>query len=273
LAPPEGWSVDPTEVGFGLESGDASASMKVLFQGTPEQFMTSPVITLNIDTYTDQGTVSAYADLFSIPVDMKDYFLTHRRKARVCRHARPPSVPVPLEQTGIPQQFIKKGLLHWNGTGALPLRTRFVCAWTDRDLRIYTECMVRHRPLSLCTERDGKIVQDDSLELYIHAGTSLYRFAANAKGVLMDERDGNIDYTSNALFNSHEEKGTWTGVWILPWEDLGITCPGPGTEIKFNLIRREPRSEHIISIFNPAFGRFENANHSGILVIDRSQTP
>ena len=85
------------------------------------------------------------------------------------------------------------------------------------------------------SRRDGDVYADDYVEWTLKGKDGhTYRFAVNAKGALLDSRDGDKGWNSHAAFKSRSDFKDWTAELAIPLADLGMA---PGDTVEFNVVR------------------------------------
>jgi len=91
-------------------------------------------------------------------------------------------------------------------------------------------------------QRDDKVWRDDCFEILLSpgegSGQHLYRFVANAMGVLFDSKDGQRNWNSNALSKSRIDENEWVLEIAIPFSDLGVSVPPDGAKWLFNLAQQ-----------------------------------
>lgn len=109
--------------------------------------------------------------------------------------------------------------------------------WSDRSPQCYfawdDDCfyaaMVSDgtRLRTKVSERDGKVYEDDSVELYLSGNglkTPLHQFIVNSIGTLYDNCDGDRSWNSEGVRIANGVKdGAWTVEIAVPWKTLGFT--------------------------------------------------
>jgi len=265
----KGWRTDSREIKLGPFMKRATAKINAAFEGTAEQFVCPPVLECSVWLCGEKGREQIYARRFSLPVDMADYFSMHRRMIQARRITR-------ASRKGDAERVLPSitasGMLYNSGFGSPSYRTGLGCAWTDKGLYVRVECETGSlQPVITHTERDTNVFLDDAVEVYVQSRKSLFRFSVNRSGVLRDEKNGNKEWNSSVNAETREGDGVWTALLNIPWKDIDIQSPEPGMTIGFNLLRSEPRTEHVVSLFSPVFGRFDTYKYYGRLVLQPAQ--
>ena len=99
-----------------------------------------------------------------------------------------------------------------------------------------------------------RVVRDDHLSVFLGAGENSYAFTVNARGSLLDARNGDRKWNSavRAATSAHAEG--WQVEMAIPLAEL--EWAGPPPEIrrwKINIIRRD-QTAHRDSELSPTFG-------------------
>ena len=99
-------------------------------------------------------------------------------------------------------------------------------------------------------ERDGKVYNGDSVELWVTPNADVrpfYQFIINADNFVFDRRDLNPeDFDGTWRSAASKRRGDWQVELAIPWKDLGIEIPAPGTVLRANLNRvRRGRPDQI----------------------------
>jgi len=107
-------------------------------------------------------------------------------------------------------------------------------------------------PKKKADQRDGKVWEDDSVEILIEpkAGSGdFFHWIVNAKGVVLDEHGKDPAWNGNATFSVSPWDGKeWQVVAHIPWSDLGGKPEGPRV-IGFNVLRNIAGAELETSAF------------------------
>lgn len=97
-------------------------------------------------------------------------------------------------------------------------------------------------------DRDGPVLQDESVEIYLDPnrdGREYYHFAINPREVVLDSSSrAGVSYNPNwrrvARFGRVDSFETWDTEMRIPWEALGMAGPPtPGSEWGMQIIRRD----------------------------------
>jgi hypothetical protein len=130
--------------------------------------------------------------------------------------------------------------------------TQVRLAWTKDALLVRWACpeQLVQAVKAAATERDGKVVEDDSVELVLSSGLSgeTWHFAVNSKGVRQDWRDSSVGVREDGWNPEWQAKaglvaGAWEAEMSIPFASLGLT-PNPNESWEARFLRhRGGRSE------------------------------
>jgi hypothetical protein len=82
---------------------------------------------------------------------------------------------------------------------------------------------------------DGDVYADDYIEYTLRGKDDhVYRFAVNARGALLDSRDGDNGWNSHARVVSRSDFKDWTAEMAIPLSEIGMA---PGAVVGFNAVR------------------------------------
>ena len=129
------------------------------------------------------------------------------------------------------------------------------------DTALYVICTCREWDVSVIqasvTERDGDLLRDDCVELYVPGVSGVRRhFAASASGALYDasgDAKTNVAWDSGANTGVQVFKHAWGVEVAIPLKSLGLTAKA-GTVVRLNVARRRRRAGEL-SRLRPA-GQF-----------------
>lgn len=93
---------------------------------------------------------------------------------------------------------------------------------------------------SAATQKDGPFWEDDSIEFFLnpnHDHQSYWQFATTAKAMQYDNCQGDSAWNSNWKAVATQDADSWMVEIALPFADLDLKTPAPGTLWGFNLCR------------------------------------
>ena len=140
---------------------------------------------------------------------------------------------------------------------AAPLR-RTVVRVMHRDGVLYVEATIE-APEGLTVQgyegRDNpRAVRDDHLSVFLGVGENSYAFTVNARGSLLDARNGDREWNSGVRAATSAHPDGWQVEMAIPLAEL--EWAGPPPEIrrwKINIVRRD-QTAHRDSELSPTFG-------------------
>lgn len=163
---------------------------------------------------------------------------------------------------------------------APPTATTSWLAYDDENLYVAMRCAEpKTKDLHIVGEnRDDAVWNGDSVEVSLanapENGASLARdasyfhFIVNPRGVLWDARargeSNDISFNSNAKSAAKIGADQWTVEVAIPWKDLGMTAPQPGTKLSLNLARVRVAGESATySSWSQFVGGFQETENFG----------
>lgn len=146
-----------------------------------------------------------------------------------------------------------------------PLPTTFYLCYDLQNIYIAFHCESHSMPVAQERERDGKVWEDDAIEVFLSPYFPRYfQFIVNARNSIWDSegKDGswNCDWAHKV---SLTDKG-WEGEIAIPFSSLGVT-PIPGERWRFNLARDIQMPERQSISFSPCQTSFHEPQNFAIL--------
>lgn len=140
----------------------------------------------------------------------------------------------------------------FKGTGFIDISRKSLSNWQsnyylgydDKNLYIAVVSPVLDLFRSQVKERDGKVYEDDSIEIFLEPRPSsgeCFHFIINSTGALFDEKNhdpawniGDFSYVSKV------NNRNWTVETAIPFERLGVKSPGNDERWRINICRSFP---------------------------------
>ncbi len=151
--------------------------------------------------------------------------------------------------------------------------TRLKVVYDEEALYLFARCeesllitasQRQHEIKAAAKERDGKVIEDDSLTLILgEAGSDkIYEFSINTLGILADARSSasSVWETRDLGWNASVktavvlDEGAWNVEMAIPWKELGVEAPKKGSEWKV-VVARAARARGEVSSWNPSSPR------------------
>lgn len=166
-----------------------------------------------------------------------------------------------------------------NRTGEKPAEPTRATIQAERDAIIFhivADDSRADRLLASVTERDGKVWEDDAVEIFLtprRGSGQSYHLLVNPAGTLTDLIHGPGDKTdtswdSQAIVTTERSGNGWEANIQIPYTSLGLKGPPkPGDVWAFNLTRsRRSASPEEDSAWSPTFGLFYRPERFGELI-------
>ena len=168
-----------------------------------------------------------------------------------------------LEDFTLPNIFVKD---------RLEAPTIAQVAWDDDNLYVAFTCMEPNidQLSARASQHDGKVWNDDCVEVFINAGRNLYpyrHFEVNSKDTHFDatwvsfkNMDGNwnADWRSRSIVADDR----WTTELAIPWKVIGKR-PMPGETRRANLTRHRIANVEETTTWTPMYKTFSDADYLG----------
>ena len=100
----------------------------------------------------------------------------------------------------------------------------------------------RHEIVAKATERDGKVLRDDSCMVLLspEGSEEAYEFSVNTLGTLLDARcqvddpwkTRDVSWNANVEVAARQEDGYWVAEFAIPLAELGVTGPVDGRRLQ-----------------------------------------
>ena len=117
-------------------------------------------------------------------------------------------------------------------------------------------------------DRDGKVYEDDSIEIFLNPKTvsdEYFHFVINSLGTLYDEKNHDPSWNIGDLhLCSKINKNTWILEMAVPFEKLNAVSPENGEKWKFNICRSFPQIGSYASI-SPVTAGYHNIENFSFL--------
>lgn len=128
------------------------------------------------------------------------------------------------------------------------------------------------------TDRDGAFWNDDALEFFLdakHDHEHYWQFAATAKAVRYDNQDGDSNWNGDWKVAARCYPDAWTIEVAIPFAELRLSPPSPGTVWGFNLCReREAGGKLELANWADVQRKFQNPPLFGhLLFVDSNWQP
>jgi len=171
-------------------------------------------------------------------------------------------------------------LAHYKGSITPTQQTEVRLAYDDHNLYIAFRCMESRidRLVTDYAKRDDKIWRDDSVSVLLdtrHDHRGFFHLTANAAGARYDEKDavGSAEsWDGNWSVNIGKDKTEWRALIIVPFAELGLTTPKPGTVWGANFGRHERPSEEL-SCWSPVIESFHEPPRWGHIRFGGTDSP
>ncbi|MDR2391252.1 MAG: hypothetical protein LBE84_06215 [Planctomycetota bacterium] len=236
MEPGSGWRIEPNRLPFSLQPGQGAAATFAVIPGSPSA---PPEL---LASGPDVGSASG-----------RLHFTKEKRYAVL-----PAPEPIRLDARMREKSYWKTlpvltGLIDPEGRPAgNPAEARITA---DRAGLVVAASLASKLVSSASppagdpeTDRDGAVLADESLEIFIdpsRSGRDYYHFAINPRNVILDEssRAGlawNPAWRHVVRFGRAGGVETWDVEMRIPWEALDLANPpAPGSEWGFQLVRRD----------------------------------
>jgi len=128
-------------------------------------------------------------------------------------------------------------------------------AYDDQNLYVAWRCeeFDMQKLLAIVKERDGNVWNDDCVEFFIDSDQdrkTYLHFEVNPLGTLYDgEGNGNKTYNADAQVAASQDPNGWMVELAIPWKDLNVKFPKPGTQMNYEIARIRPGKACPQSVF------------------------
>jgi len=237
-----GWQITPRAVTLRMPpSQDQPLEFQVAFKGSHTAFFPVPSLAAQ---FTAQDGLS-FSNRVALQIQPQAYLARHVPQARCRRVLRAPTIDGRLDDSSWQRAPDMKSMV-LTRLDALP--TMPTEAWLGYDaanLYVAIRCAEQDMAglVTNAVSRDhGNMRYDDHVQFVLDTqldNESTCRISVNANGVLSDSRkfvvpdwDGAIDCAV------HRAADAWSVELAVPWAELDIVAPKPGTRMGLDLTRR-----------------------------------
>ena len=187
------------------------------------------------------------------------------------RTARPVAIDGKLDPAEWDAAVAVSGFTITGSDALAPQQVVMRLLYDDKHLYIGVKCLESNMKGIKAPKRvlDGEFWLDDSIELFIdanHDHASYWQFAATASAARYDNMDGDSTWNSKWRAAAQRDIDSWSVEAAVPFADLKLPAPAPGTLWGFNLCR-ERQAGGKLELYNWADVQrvFKNAHLFGHL--------
>ena len=155
----------------------------------------------------------------------------------------PPTIDGALADPCWRAAAVVSGFTRYNKPQLLEVQTAFRCAYDDRCLYFAVRADEPNAKQLTPTHagRDSSgCFRGETIELFLdprHDHVHYYQFAVNLAGSFYDSRRTEASWNSASRLKTRLGADAWTLEIAIPWADLGVKAPKPGTIVGFNVCR------------------------------------
>ena len=246
----DNWEVTPRKLAVELAPGEKKeVTFTLSHQGDVSTYL--PLPRLNVHFHGEEDRLHLERALY-LPLDMMEHAKKYPTRAPLRSTTAPPVLDGKLDDPTWQAKPDIERLVPVKADGYAVVDTETWLRIDDEFLYVAVHC---EEPLlgdvrSEVEERDGKVWEDDSIELLFDTNRdekTYVHFAVNAKGVFYDGRMRQGDWNSEARWATKMGEEDWTVELAIPLKDLGVK---PGEDLAtwgFQMARHRPRFDVRVS--------------------------
>ena len=237
------WNVSPRRTSIDLKPGEKKRlTFKISHQGDISTYF--PLPRLDSHFHGEEDRFHLDRSMF-LPLDLTAHVKKHPAETRITKSAEAPVIDGKLDDAVWRTDPAISRLIPRKADGYAPVETLSWITYDDSFLYIGVRCMEPMLRDLICDAdtRDGKILEDDSIEIALDANNdkkTFYHFAINPNGVLYDARQTNATWNSTAKVATSREDKAWTIEMAIPLKELGAD-PATNKTWGFQMARHRPR--------------------------------
>ena len=239
------WTVNPRLVSVDLKPGEKKeVQFSVSHLGDVSTYF--PLPRLNAHFHGEEEGFHLEKNL-SLPLDLTGHVKKYPAKAVMTATETKPTIDGKLDEALWKGAKTVNRLIPRQADGYSPVKTEAWLSYDDAFLYVGVRC---HEPLirdvlSEASQRDGKVREDDAVEILFDTNRdrkSFFHFALNPAGVLYDARGTKATWNSTADFATAREEAAWTVEMAIPLQEIGADFSAHQIW-GFQLARHRPRMD------------------------------
>jgi hypothetical protein len=195
------------------------------------------------------------------------------------RTAAAPKIDGQLDDAAWKDAALVSGFVAYDKHERATVQTAFRAVYDDQALYIGVQCdepMWQKLVVGTPGMRDDHagVFRSEAIEIFIdpkHDHADYFQIAVNISGSIFDGRGTDPSWNGKATAAGAVSEGKWSLEVRIPWADLGIRNPQPGTVIGLNVCRDRNLGDKEWTTWSPIAANFHDPLHFGHIVL--SGTP
>jgi hypothetical protein len=240
------WQVSPRRVSIDLAPGEKKViEFSVSHEGDLSTYF--PLPRLNTDFHGLEEPYHLERSLF-LPMDLTEHVKKYPERTVIHPMESMIVVDGKLDEDPWLGEPTVSRLIPRKADGYAPVATEAWLGYDDAFLYVAIRCEepLLRDVLSRANQRDGKVRDDDCIELLLDANRdrkTFHHFAVNPDGVLYDARQDDPGWNSSAIVATAVEDEAWTMEMAIPLDEMGVDLSAH-RKWGFQLARQRPRWEN-----------------------------
>jgi len=217
------WTVSPRRVSVELAPGEKKdLQFTVSHRGDVSTYFPLPRMTSHFHGEEEQFHLER---TIALPLDLTDHVKKYPARTQISAAGKQPLIDGQLDDDLWKSKPTITRLIPRQADGYAPVKTEAWLSYDDSFLYVAARCYepLLRDVLSDVVERDGDVLEDDSIEIAFDTNNdkkSFYHFAVNSKGVLYDARQDNAKWNSTARVATSQEEDAWIVEMAIPLKEL-----------------------------------------------------
>ena len=237
------WKVSPRRVSVQLAPGEKKElQFTVSHEGNVSTYFPLPRMLSHFHGEEDQFHLER---AIALPLDLTDHVKKHPERAQISPAGSMVEIDGQLDEAPWKIDPTIARLIPRQADGYVPVETEAWLSYDDSFLYVAVRC---HEPLlrdvlSEANRRDGRVREDDSIEIMIDVNSdkkSFHHFAVNPGGTLYDAHRDDDKWNSTATIATAREENAWTVEMAIPLKEINADLAAH-RQWGFQMARNRPR--------------------------------
>jgi hypothetical protein len=239
------WTVSPRRAFVELKPGEKK-EIKFTVSHVGEVSTYFPLPRLTTHLHGDEDGYHLEKAIY-LPLDLTDHVKKYPAETQITTTTKKPVIDGDLDEELWKGEQTVARLIPRQADGYAPVETEAWLHYDESFLYIGVRC---HEPLlrdvlSAASERDGKVLEDDAIEILFDTNLdkkSFHHFAVNPGGVIYDAQQNDDTWNSTAKVAVGQEEAAWTVEMAIPLEEINADLSVHQTW-GFQMARHRPRTD------------------------------